>query len=224
MTLSGGAGRAAPRRDAGRVVPAGEGRRAVRVRRPAAHACRVRPDDDGDAGIGGPTGKPLTGAAQSSQAASLRSGEGWQERRGREALRSLTVQDSSGFQVIFSQARDGYYGLTRLRARTVEVYVRSCEEQPRELLRHIVAHELGHAHDATRNTAHDRAAWLAARQLPPGTPWYGCSGCVDFGTPAGDYAELYAQWARGAATNRSSAAPVPDAAALAALAERFFTR
>ena len=67
-----------------------------------------------------------------------------------------------------------------------------------------------------------RAAYQAARGIPASTPWYGCSGCTDFATPAGDFAEVYAQWARGATSNRSELAGDASPAELTALASEFF--
>jgi hypothetical protein len=67
-----------------------------------------------------------------------------------------------------------------------------------------------------------RAAWMAARGMPADTPWYGCNACTDFATPAGDFAEVYAQWQTGASSNRSQLAPAPSSGQLADLAARFF--
>jgi hypothetical protein len=127
----------------------------------------------------------------------LCSGSGWEERRGRDALRTLGDPSTSGFRIVFHRERDGFYGMTRARSRMIEVYVRSCERQSAELLRDVVAHELGHVHEAAQLDDPDRAAWLRARGISPRTPWYGCHECADFPTPAGDYAETYAQWLRG---------------------------
>ncbi|MCW2614538.1 MAG: Peptidase superfamily [Frankiales bacterium] len=113
-------------------------------------------------------------------------------------------------------------GMTYLDDKRIAMYVRPCGSQSVELLRHVMAHELGHAHDTELMSAADRRAWLAARGIPASTPWYGCSGCTDFATPAGDFAEVYAQWARGASTNRSQLAGDVGRAQLAALARRFF--
>jgi hypothetical protein len=33
---------------------------------------------------------------------------------------------------------------------------------------------------------------MTARGINPKTPWFGCSGCTDFNTPAGDFAETFA--------------------------------
>ena len=158
------------------------------------------------------------------QAAQSRcSGPGWQQRRGQAALDSLgPAAQGSGFRVEFAGARDGYMGLAHLDRRVVEVFVRDCGAQSDALLRHVIAHELGHAFDTVRMTDATRAAWKAARGIPASVPWYGCSGCADFATPAGDFAEVYAQWLRGADSNRSELAGSPAPAELQALAARFF--
>ena len=155
--------------------------------------------------------------------APLCSRPGWQQRRGQAALASLRDgAGQGGFDVVFAPARPGYLGLTHLDARRIEVFVRTCDRQSSELLRHVLAHEVGHAHDTVLMSSTQRAAWLVARGIPAGTPWYGCSGCTDFATPAGDFAEVYAQWSRGATTNRSQLAGDVPATQLAALAARFF--
>lgn len=154
----------------------------------------------------------------------LCSGDGWQQRRGQAALTALRsgAAERTGFRVEFKAARKGYMGLTHLDERRIEMFVRDCGTQSDELLRHVMAHELGHAYDTTSNNAAVRHAWQAARGIPASTPWYGCSGCTDFATPAGDFAEVYAQWARGASSNRSQLAGDVPPAQLAALATRFF--
>lgn len=126
--------------------------------------------------------------------------------------------------MVFLEERDGYHGLTRMQYRRIGVYVRPCREQPPALLRHVVAHELGHAYDASRLTERDRRHWRRARGIPAGTPWYGCNRCTDFATPAGDFAEVYSQWMREATDNTSTLAPAPAAAELQQLADRFFPR
>ena len=163
-------------------------------------------------------------AKPAAAAPGLCSGEGWQQRRGQAALDSLRAGAASrtGFRIEFTGARKGYLGLTHLNERRIEMFVRDCGAQTDELLRHVMAHELGHAYDTVRNNATIRAAWMATRGIPATTPWYGCSGCTDFATPAGDFAEVYAQWARGASTNRSQLAGDVAPGQLAALATQFF--
>ncbi len=173
-----------------------------------------------------PSGEPeLAPLAASVDPAQLcRRYDGWQQRRGEEVLASLGSSDSSGYRVVFAPQRPRYFGMTRPSARRVEIYVRPCEQQPRELLRHVVAHELGHAYDAVHMTGDERRAWLRARGVPSHTDWYSCAGCSDFGTPACDFAEVYAQWLRRSTTNRSTLAPAPAPAELQMLADRFFSR
>jgi hypothetical protein len=168
-----------------------------------------------------PAAAPPAGARPA--AASPCSGDGWQQRRGRAALASLrAAAERTGFTVEFKGARSGYMGLTHLHERRIEMFVRPCSTQSDELLRHVMAHELGHAYDTTHQDEATRRAWQLARGIPLTTPWYGCSGCSDFATPAGDFAEVYAQWARGATANRSQLAGDVPAAQLTALAQRFF--
>ena len=122
----------------------------------------------------------------------------------------------------FGAARKGYMGITRTREGRIEIFVRPCRAQSDALLRHVVAHELGHAYDAAHMSDATRAAWKRARGIPSLTPWAGCSGCSDFATPAGDFAEVFAQWARRSADNRSRLAGAPGAAELERLATQFF--
>ena len=162
-------------------------------------------------------------AAAKAPAASVCAGSGWQQRRGQAALASLRGgAGRAGYAVVFAPARSGYLGLTHLDAQRIELFVRTCDKQSTDLLRHVMAHELGHAHDTELISTVERAEWLRVRGIPASTPWYGCSGCTDFATPAGDFAEVYAQWARGASTNRSQLAGDVPAAQLVALASRFF--
>ena len=162
-------------------------------------------------------------AAKPAPASDLCSGAGWEQRRGQAALASLKGgAPRTGFSVSFHSARSGVMGMTFLNERRIEMYVRSCDKQPTELLRHVMAHELGHAWDTTQMSGVERAGFMAARGIPATTGWYGCSGCSDFATPAGDFAEVYAQWARGASSNKSLIAGDVGGAQLSALAARFF--
>ena len=150
-------------------------------------------------------------------------GEGWQQRRGEAAVERLRrPADARAVPVAFRPARPDVLGLADLPGRSVEVFVRSCERQSDALLLHVLAHELGHVLDAARMTDDLREQWKVARGIPAETPWFGCDGCRDFATPAGDFAETYAQWQRRATTNRSELAPAPSAAELESLAARFF--
>lgn len=151
------------------------------------------------------------------------SGPRWEQRRGEAARDQLRhVAATRGVPVSFRPGRADVLGMADLDTRSVDVYVRSCAGQSDALLRHVLAHELGHVLDELRMDDVQRAQWLEVRGIPAGTPWYGCSACSDFATPAGDFAEVYAQWARGAASNRSQLAGSPGPATLAQLAARFF--
>lgn len=153
----------------------------------------------------------------------LCSGNGWQQRRGEAALGSLRrPADADGFRLSFEPGRSGVIGLAVLDQGRMQVFVRSCADLPSSLLRHVVAHELGHLVDAARLTDDQRAQWRAVRGIPADSPWYGCNACTDFATPAGDFAEVYAQWQTGAGSNRSELAGSPSPTELADLAARFF--
>jgi hypothetical protein len=167
--------------------------------------------------------KPAPARAAHKPTADVCSGPGWQVRRGQQALASLRdTGQRSGVTVSFLAARSGFLGLTYPARHHVDVFVRSCSAESSALLRHVVSHEMGHAYDAAHMTAASRAAYMAMRGIPAGTPWFGCSYCTDFNTPAGDFAETYSQWQRSAADSRTQIARVPGPAALAAVAAAFF--
>ncbi|MFZ4517025.1 MAG: hypothetical protein ACOYOP_01455 [Microthrixaceae bacterium] len=121
-----------------------------------------------------------------------------------------------GWQVRFLPGRDGLRGSTFPRDRVIEVYVR--RNQSVTDVAHVIAHELGHAVDVSLLTDADRAAWLAARGVDPGTTWFpGESGVTDFSTGAGDFAESFAHWQVGDQWY-SRLGPPPDAATTGFLA------
>lgn len=188
--------------------PAAARPRATRPPRPAAAA---------------PTPGRTRGPAPAPPTGSRCSGAGWQQRRGAAALASLRrPADAQAFRVEFLPGRSDVLGLAYLQERRIEIFVRSCTELSDSLLRQVLAHEIGHLVDASRMPATRREEWLRTRGIAPGTPWQGCNACADFATPAGDFAEVYAQWQRGARDNLSELASAPDAAALDQIAARFF--
>jgi hypothetical protein len=196
---------ARPVAPARKAAPARQAQPAVQVRaaRPAAtvtRATRTRPATSADC-----------------------TGEGWQQRRGENALRSLQHPVPAGVTVAFLPGRGALKGMTYYDRHHVDVFVQSCASESDSLLRHVVAHEMGHAWDSLHMTADLRAAYLEARGIAAGTPWFGCSECQDFATPAGDFAETYAQWQRGASDSRTTIARPASPAELADLGARFFS-
>jgi len=151
------------------------------------------------------------------------SGDDWQQRRGEKALASLRHARPAGITIAFLPGRGDLKGLTYFDRKHVDVFVGTCAAESDRLLRHVVAHELGHGLDASRMTEELRADYMAARGIPASTPWFGCNGCQDFATPAGDFAETYAQWQRGSSTSRSELAAPATSAELTDLAARFFS-
>jgi hypothetical protein len=152
----------------------------------------------------------------------LCSGTDWQRRRGEAALASLRHGVPAGVTIAYLPGGGALKGMTYYDRHHVDVYVGSCARESDTLLRHVVAHELGHAWDSLHMTDALRADYLAARGIPAGTPWFGCNKCQDFATPAGDFAETYAQWQRGASDSRSQLARPATPAELTSLA-RFFS-
>lgn len=190
----------------------------ISVRAPEAPAPRVAAPSPSAAAAA-----PVQRVATARRADPMCQGAGWEARRGAAAIDRLRrPSDGRAVPVAFRAARSDVLGMADLNARRIDVYVRSCAQQSDALLLHVVAHELGHLVDAIRMSDDLRARWKAARGIPASTPWFGCSRCSDFATPAGDFAETYAQWQRGASTNRSQLAPTPSTAQLASLARTFF--
>lgn len=111
-----------------------------------------------------------------------------------------------GWVVAFLPARDGLRGLTSPDARRIEIYVRATDTP--ESLARVLAHELGHAVDVTRNDARDRQAWRAARGAAASVPWWPNDAAADFATLAGDFAEAFAVWQTGAVSESTVAGPV----------------
>jgi hypothetical protein len=147
----------------------------------------------------------------------------WQAKRGQAAMTTLRDNGQrSGVSVAFKGAKAGYLGLTFPERHHVDVYVRSCSAESFALLRHVTSHEMGHAYDAAHMTDSLRRSYMAMRGIPAGTPWFGCNYCTDFNTPAGDFAETYSQWQRGAHDSRTQIAPMPSTSQLAQIAAAFF--
>ena len=99
---------------------------------------------------------------------------------------------SLGYRIVAVPPRhDGLLALTMTEpVRRTEVYVDTCANESDALLRHVVAHEVGHAIDATYMTDASRARWLRARGLPASTSWYACDRCPVWSTGEGDFEKV----------------------------------
>ncbi len=144
---------------------------------------------------------------------------GWEQRWGQAALARMTYPwQRLGWTITFSSGRPDLLGKTIPTTRTIEIYVR--RGVPFDKIRHVVAHELGHAIDWTYNDAARRAEWQRLRGIDSSLPWFRWN-ASDFTSPSGDFAEAFAFW-QTATADYSQLAPAPDAAALAALTPLFY--
>ena len=124
-----------------------------------------------------------------------------------------------GYRMVFKPSVHGLLGLTDGGARTVTVYIRSTESDL--VLAHSIAHEIGHALDFSRGSEAKHQLYLSIRHLSTSQYWYGCNNCTDYATPAGDWAEVFAQWLAGPGDFRSQMAGVPSSSQLSQLGELF---
>ena len=91
-------------------------------------------------------------------------------------------------------------------ARTITLYSRVTDAPHR--VAHDLAHELGHAVDADRLSAADRAAYLRRRGVADAAWWPSGRG-ADYASGAGDFAEVFALCHAASAEFRSRLAPPP---------------
>jgi hypothetical protein len=123
-----------------------------------------------------------------------------------------------GYRIVFLGPQPGLWGRTSQRSlSTIEIYVRPDESV--DMLAHVIAHEIGHAVDLVYGNDQRRSLWLELRGISP-RPWFTCSMCQDFTTPAGDFAEVFAYWQLGD-FSRSQLAPPPTPAQLSQLLPLF---
>ncbi len=122
-----------------------------------------------------------------------------------------------GFRVSFLDRRPGYRALTLVDRKQIEVYVKN--EDPPSALAFDLAHEFGHVFDLKYNDASRRRHWMELRGIDANMPWYGCSACADYATPAGDFAETFAYLLLGPGSYHSRLAPPPSPEKIRELAE-----
>lgn len=113
-----------------------------------------------------------------------------------------------GWTIVFGSSRAGLRGLTFPDSKRIEIYVRSTDTP--ESLARVLAHELGHAVDLQLNDVADRQRWMQARGIE-GARWWPDPSTADFDTGAGDFAEAFAVWQAGVATQSRLAGPPTSA-------------
>lgn len=123
------------------------------------------------------------------------------------------------YEIVFMPPRPGLRAMTFPGEHRIEVYARPQDDV--HLLAYDIAHELGHAIDVTYNNEESRKKWLELRGIDRATPWFGCSGCTDFATPAGDFAETFALILFGPKDFRGRIAPAPTSKQIPVLVSFF---
>ena len=142
------------------------------------------------------------------------------QQRGAAALHALDYDwRALGYQVRFEPYTGGRLGRIQRAQRQITVYVR--RGQSDLSVRTSLAHELGHALDFEHGTPERRDRYRALRGLSPRGAWFPCDRCDDLGSPAGDFAEVFASWLVGPGDFRSRLKGPPDASQLRALAPLF---
>jgi hypothetical protein len=142
------------------------------------------------------------------------------EQRGAAALALISYPwERTGFSIVFTGPNDGLLGLTDPSSKRTTIYIRPTQSI-RDIAR-VLAHEIGHTVDFTMTTDAERADYRRIRGLD-NRPWYpDCSGCSDYASPVGDWAETFAYWLLGDGSFASQLAPKPTAAQLTALTPLF---
>lgn len=143
----------------------------------------------------------------------------YHEAVGRDALARIAYpwqQELEGWTIQFLPGRAGLLGGTWTYEKRVEIYVR--DGQTVDEVAFTLAHELGHAVDVTHFDEVQRQKWRSVRAIPADTPWWVESGATDFSSGSGDWAEAFAVWQVGGAS-QSRLGGQPTAAELAVVAQ-----
>ncbi|HZQ27571.1 MAG TPA: hypothetical protein VFA94_07725 [Acidimicrobiales bacterium] len=135
------------------------------------------------------------------------------------AKRALSMVDITnvkvGYRLVFAPPQPGVRAQTDRATKTITVFAAPFDDPAS--LAHDVAHELGHAFDDRFLDDAGRRAYLKARGVPD-APWWPGAQVSDYGTGAGDFAEVFALCHASASTEfRSQLAPRPADACAALL-------
>lgn len=153
-------------------------------------------------------------------AAPRESRQAYADRRGRAALAALRFPtERLGYAIVFRPYTGNVLGQADGRTKTITLYVKPGLSD--RSLRITLAHEIGHVVDYLTSTDDSRAAYLRARGLAQ-QRWFPCTGCSDYASPAGDFAEVFALWLAGPGDFRSRLAGPPAADQLRELGLHFF--
>jgi hypothetical protein len=142
------------------------------------------------------------------------------EQRGAAALALIKYPwERTGYSIGFTGPNNGLLGLTDPNRKQITIYIRPT--QSTSDIARVLGHEIGHSVDFTMTSDAERADYRRIRGLDD-RPWYpGCSGCSDYASPVGDWAETFAYWLLGDGSFASALAPKPTAAQLTALTPLF---
>jgi hypothetical protein len=86
-------------------------------------------------------------------------------------------------------------GGTSWQDQRITIWIRP--EQSIGQIRHVIAHEIGHALDVTYFDESVRTRWMVQRGFRVDDAWWPESGENDYASPAGDLAETIATWVNG---------------------------